>query len=144
MTMKKRRAPSCFPRPLDGAGWGGGETAHRVELENCICNDAEPPAKAPHPSPPPQAWGAGINEMTAPLLVSPAPTEGGRGLVRVGRGWFPIRGQPDSLARHPSIRYAGFFTGNSMREPLRRRTGGQILIDQVKIHGVDLAFGVPG
>ena len=31
-----------------------------------------------------------------------------------------------------------------MREPLRRRTGGQILIDQLKIHGVDLAFGVPG
>ena len=31
-----------------------------------------------------------------------------------------------------------------MTEPLRRRTGGQILIDQLKIHGVDLAFGVPG
>src|SRR5512143_3059159 len=24
------------------------------------------------------------------------------------------------------------------------RTGGQILVDQLKIHGVDLAFGVPG
>jgi Thiamine pyrophosphate-requiring enzymes [acetolactate synthase, pyruvate dehydrogenase (cytochrome), glyoxylate carboligase, phosphonopyruvate decarboxylase] len=31
-----------------------------------------------------------------------------------------------------------------MTEPLRRRTGGQILIDQLKIHGVDMAFGVPG
>ena len=31
-----------------------------------------------------------------------------------------------------------------MSEPLRRRTGGQILIDQLKIHGVDMAFGVPG
>ena len=31
-----------------------------------------------------------------------------------------------------------------MTEALRRRTGGQILIDQLKIHGVDLAFGVPG
>jgi acetolactate synthase-1/2/3 large subunit len=31
-----------------------------------------------------------------------------------------------------------------MSEPLRRRTGGQILVDQLKIHGVDLAFGVPG
>jgi acetolactate synthase I/II/III large subunit len=31
-----------------------------------------------------------------------------------------------------------------MTEPLRPRTGGQILIDQLKIHGVDLVFGVPG
>jgi acetolactate synthase I/II/III large subunit len=31
-----------------------------------------------------------------------------------------------------------------MTQPLRRRTGGQILIDQLLIHGVDLAFGVPG
>src|SRR5260370_9021516 len=31
-----------------------------------------------------------------------------------------------------------------MSEALRRRTGGQILIDQLKIHGVDLAFRVPG
>ena len=31
-----------------------------------------------------------------------------------------------------------------MSETPRRRTGGQILIDQLKIHGVDLAFGVPG
>jgi len=31
-----------------------------------------------------------------------------------------------------------------MTEPLRRRTGGQILIDQLRIHGVDMAFGVPG
>ena len=31
-----------------------------------------------------------------------------------------------------------------MSEMPRRRTGGQILIDQLKIHGVDLAFGVPG
>src|SRR6478736_5202072 len=31
-----------------------------------------------------------------------------------------------------------------MSEPLRRRTGGQILIDQLRIHGVDMAFGVPG
>ena len=31
-----------------------------------------------------------------------------------------------------------------MTEPLRRRTGGQILVDQLKIHGVDMAFGVPG
>ncbi len=31
-----------------------------------------------------------------------------------------------------------------MTEPLRRRSGGQILIDQLKIHGVDMAFGVPG
>jgi len=31
-----------------------------------------------------------------------------------------------------------------MNEPLRRRSGGQILIDQLKIHGVDMAFGVPG
>jgi len=27
-----------------------------------------------------------------------------------------------------------------MSETLRRRTGGQILVDQLKIHGVDLAF----
>ena len=26
----------------------------------------------------------------------------------------------------------------------RQRTGGEILVDQLKIHGVDLAFGVPG
>src|ERR1700690_1964677 len=32
----------------------------------------------------------------------------------------------------------------SMSETLRGRTGGQILVDQLKIHGVDLAFGVPG
>jgi acetolactate synthase-1/2/3 large subunit len=31
-----------------------------------------------------------------------------------------------------------------MTEPLRPRTGGQVLIDQLKIHGVDMAFGVPG
>ena len=31
-----------------------------------------------------------------------------------------------------------------MNDTPRRRTGGQILIDQLKIHGVDLAFGVPG
>jgi acetolactate synthase I/II/III large subunit len=31
-----------------------------------------------------------------------------------------------------------------MNEPLRARSGGQILIDQLKIHGVDMAFGVPG
>ena len=31
-----------------------------------------------------------------------------------------------------------------MTEPLRSRSGGQILIDQLKIHGVDMAFGVPG
>ncbi len=31
-----------------------------------------------------------------------------------------------------------------MSDTPRRRTGGQILIDQLKIHGVDLAFGVPG
>jgi acetolactate synthase-1/2/3 large subunit len=31
-----------------------------------------------------------------------------------------------------------------MSKTPRRRTGGQILIDQLKIHGVDLAFGVPG
>jgi acetolactate synthase-1/2/3 large subunit len=31
-----------------------------------------------------------------------------------------------------------------MTEALRRRSGGQILIDQLKIHGVDMAFGVPG
>jgi acetolactate synthase-1/2/3 large subunit len=31
-----------------------------------------------------------------------------------------------------------------MTDTPRRRTGGQILIDQLKIHGVDLAFGVPG
>ena len=31
-----------------------------------------------------------------------------------------------------------------MNEPLRPRTGGQILIDQLRIHGVDMAFGVPG
>jgi acetolactate synthase-1/2/3 large subunit len=31
-----------------------------------------------------------------------------------------------------------------MNEPLRCRSGGQILIDQLKIHGVDMAFGVPG
>ena len=24
------------------------------------------------------------------------------------------------------------------------RTGGQILVDQLKIHGADMAFGVPG
>jgi len=27
---------------------------------------------------------------------------------------------------------------------MRQRTGGEILVDQLKIHGVDLAFGVPG
>ena len=27
---------------------------------------------------------------------------------------------------------------------LRPRTGGQILADQLRIHGVDMAFGVPG
>ena len=27
---------------------------------------------------------------------------------------------------------------------LRRRNGGQILVDQLKIHGADLAFCVPG
>ena len=27
---------------------------------------------------------------------------------------------------------------------LRERNGGQILVDQLKIHGVDTAFGVPG
>ncbi|MCW5750984.1 MAG: thiamine pyrophosphate-binding protein, partial [Alphaproteobacteria bacterium] len=26
----------------------------------------------------------------------------------------------------------------------KMRTGGQILVDQLKIHGVDTAFGVPG
>jgi acetolactate synthase I/II/III large subunit len=31
-----------------------------------------------------------------------------------------------------------------MSDPLRPRTGGQILIDQLKIHGVDTVFGVPG
>src|SRR5215475_10118816 len=31
-----------------------------------------------------------------------------------------------------------------MNDTPRRRTGGQILIDQLKIHGADLAFGVPG
>jgi acetolactate synthase-1/2/3 large subunit len=31
-----------------------------------------------------------------------------------------------------------------MSQALRSRTGGQILVDQLKIHGVDLAFGVPG
>jgi acetolactate synthase I/II/III large subunit len=31
-----------------------------------------------------------------------------------------------------------------MTAPLRPRSGGQILIDQLKIHGVDMAFGVPG
>ena len=24
------------------------------------------------------------------------------------------------------------------------RTGGQLLVDQLKVHGVDMAFGVPG
>ena len=32
------------------------------------------------------------------------------------------------------------MTSNS----LTARTGGQILVDQLRIHGVDLAFGVPG
>ncbi len=31
-----------------------------------------------------------------------------------------------------------------MSEPLRPRTGGQVLIDQLKIHGTELVFGVPG
>jgi acetolactate synthase-1/2/3 large subunit len=31
-----------------------------------------------------------------------------------------------------------------MSAPQSRRTGGQILIDQLLIHGVDMAFGVPG
>jgi len=31
-----------------------------------------------------------------------------------------------------------------MSEAPRRRSGGQILIDQLKIHGVDMVFGVPG
>jgi acetolactate synthase-1/2/3 large subunit len=31
-----------------------------------------------------------------------------------------------------------------MAEPTNRRSGGQILVDQLKIHGVDLAFCVPG
>jgi acetolactate synthase-1/2/3 large subunit len=31
-----------------------------------------------------------------------------------------------------------------MSDALRPRTGGQILIDQLKIHGVDTVFGVPG
>ena len=31
-----------------------------------------------------------------------------------------------------------------MTDPLDRGTGGQILVDQLKIHGVDLAFCVPG
>lgn len=31
-----------------------------------------------------------------------------------------------------------------MASELKRRTGGQVLVDQLKIHGVDTAFGVPG
>src|SRR5579871_3701880 len=31
-----------------------------------------------------------------------------------------------------------------MNAPQSRRSGGQILIDQLLIHGVDMAFGVPG
>jgi acetolactate synthase-1/2/3 large subunit len=31
-----------------------------------------------------------------------------------------------------------------MTQTSNRRTGGQILVDQLQIHGVDLAFGVPG
>ena len=27
---------------------------------------------------------------------------------------------------------------------MSRRTGGQILVDQLELHGIDLAFGVPG
>src|SRR5499427_6093250 len=34
--------------------------------------------------------------------------------------------------------------GAFMSAPFRPRTGGQILIDQLKIHGVELVFGVPG
>src|SRR5260221_396655 len=34
--------------------------------------------------------------------------------------------------------------GNTMTSGTNQRTGGQVLVDQLKIHGVDLAFCVPG
>src|SRR5713101_8322453 len=34
--------------------------------------------------------------------------------------------------------------GNTMASGTNQRTGGQVLVDQLKIHGVDLAFCVPG
>ena len=34
--------------------------------------------------------------------------------------------------------------GGRMSERTRARTGGQLLVDALKVHGVDLAFCVPG
>ena len=31
-----------------------------------------------------------------------------------------------------------------MTKPSNLRTGGQILVDQLRIHGAEMAFGVPG
>src|SRR5215813_12635100 len=31
-----------------------------------------------------------------------------------------------------------------MSDQTRRRTGGQILVDALKVHGVDIVFGIPG
>src|SRR5258705_4189732 len=53
---------------------------------------------------------------------------------------------PPSWARHPSLRYSSSLSASLHAMPVTGtpRTAAQILIDALKIHGVDTVFCVPG
>src|SRR5207249_8008044 len=63
----------------------------------------------------------------------------GEGVTRCSSAWFT------ACSRRAMT--SGAFTAEPhcpMTSTPKSRTGGQILIDQLKLHGVDTVFGVPG